>query len=173
MIGFAIGITLIGALILLYRQNRFVPVRFPDGIGINDSADDGDSLGESDGVVPSEGISVGVSGAATDRGVMRLAFYESKASFNNVEQAFLRSTAEISQGTANLLVPLPMVPEKFAIAAFHDENENGVLDRNRFGIPSERYGFSANARGVVGPPSYEESLIDRPALGEAIDISIR
>jgi uncharacterized protein (DUF2141 family) len=32
-------------------------------------------------------------------------------------------------------------PGKYAIAVIHDENCNGKLDTNMFGIPKEGYGF--------------------------------
>jgi len=40
------------------------------------------------------------------------------------------------------------------MAVIHDENMNGKLDTNWLGIPKEGYGFSNNARGVAGAPSF-------------------
>ncbi len=48
----------------------------------------------------------------------------------------------------------------FAIAVFHDENEDGALDQNILGIPTEPYGFSQDARGTFGPPSFESARLD-------------
>jgi uncharacterized protein (DUF2141 family) len=42
----------------------------------------------------------------------------------------------------------------YALAVIHDENMNGKLDTNALGIPKEGYGFSNNARGVIGAPSF-------------------
>ena len=44
----------------------------------------------------------------------------------------------------------------YAISIFHDENDNGQLDSNFIGIPSEPYGFSNNAKGMFGPPSFDD-----------------
>lgn len=44
----------------------------------------------------------------------------------------------------------------YAISLFHDLNGNGKLDTGMFGIPAEGYGFSNDAKGVMGPPSYEK-----------------
>lgn len=49
---------------------------------------------------------------------------------------------------------------KYAIASFHDANNNRELDTNMMGIPNEKYGFSNNARGMFGPPDLEDQLID-------------
>lgn len=45
-------------------------------------------------------------------------------------------------------------PGTYAIAAIHDQNRNGDLDRNWLGIPTEGYGFSANVNAGLGPPSF-------------------
>ena len=45
----------------------------------------------------------------------------------------------------------------YSISVMHDENENGELDKGTFGIPQEGYGFSNNARGMFGPPSFEDT----------------
>lgn len=47
-------------------------------------------------------------------------------------------------------------PGEYAIAVFHDANENGKLDRHPLGFPIEAYGFSNNARGKFGPPPYDK-----------------
>lgn len=45
----------------------------------------------------------------------------------------------------------------YAISVVHDTNENGKMDSNAVGIPKEGFGFSNNARGIFGPPSFEET----------------
>jgi uncharacterized protein (DUF2141 family) len=47
---------------------------------------------------------------------------------------------------------------KYAIRYFHDENNNNKMDTNWLGIPIEGYGFSNNATGLWGPPTFEEQL---------------
>ena len=45
-------------------------------------------------------------------------------------------------------------PGTYALAVVHDENMNGKLDTNLLGIPTEGYGFSNNAKGSLGAPSF-------------------
>jgi uncharacterized protein (DUF2141 family) len=45
-------------------------------------------------------------------------------------------------------------PGTYAMAVIHDENMNGKLDANWLGVPTEGYGFSNNATGVLGPPAF-------------------
>ena len=40
------------------------------------------------------------------------------------------------------------------MAVIHDANMNGKLDTNLLGIPTEGYGFSNDARGLLGAPSF-------------------
>lgn len=46
---------------------------------------------------------------------------------------------------------------EYAIAVYHDKNENGKIDTNLLGIPKEDYGFSNDARGRFGPASWQDS----------------
>ncbi len=45
-------------------------------------------------------------------------------------------------------------PGTYAISLYHDENGNGEMDSNFLGIPKEAYGFSNDAKGSFGPPSF-------------------
>ena len=45
----------------------------------------------------------------------------------------------------------------YTFKCYHDENNNGKLDSNSLGIPTESYGFSNNAIGSFGPPSYADA----------------
>lgn len=45
----------------------------------------------------------------------------------------------------------------YAVSVIHDKNENGELDSNFIGIPNEPYGFSNNAMGSFGPPSFDKA----------------
>lgn len=46
-----------------------------------------------------------------------------------------------------------------ALSVVHDLNGNKRLDMNAFGMPVEPYGFSNNAAGSFGPPSFEAAKI--------------
>lgn len=53
-----------------------------------------------------------------------------------------------------------IAPGKWAVRLYHDENDNGKLDTNFFGIPREGYGFSNNVKGRFGPPPFDRRLFD-------------
>ncbi len=52
----------------------------------------------------------------------------------------------------------PNIPNGvYAIAVHHDENGNDKVDTNFLGIPNEDFGASNNAKGFMGPPSFEDA----------------
>jgi uncharacterized protein (DUF2141 family) len=50
-------------------------------------------------------------------------------------------------------------PGEYAMSVIHDENGNGELDSNSFGIPKEGFGFGNNVMGMFGPPSFDKAKI--------------
>jgi uncharacterized protein (DUF2141 family) len=51
-------------------------------------------------------------------------------------------------------------PGTWAVLAYQDANDNGQLDRNFIGIPSEDYGFSRNPASRFGPPGFDDAAIE-------------
>ncbi len=45
----------------------------------------------------------------------------------------------------------------YAVSIFHDENNNDKLDTGYFGIPSEPYASSMGAKGMFGPPKWNDA----------------
>lgn len=58
----------------------------------------------------------------------------------------------------------------YALAVIHDENMNGKLDTNAFGIPQEGYGFSNDARAWFGAPSFSAASFSHD--GRTLDLTI-
>ena len=51
-------------------------------------------------------------------------------------------------------------PGDYALSVIHDENENGELDSNAFGIPKEGFAFGNNSMGAFGPPTFEKAKVE-------------
>lgn len=45
----------------------------------------------------------------------------------------------------------------YAIKVLVDNNDNGKMDLNFFGIPKEQFGFSNNVLGILGVPKFEKA----------------
>jgi len=64
-------------------------------------------------------------------------------------------------------------PGRYVVAVFHDTDGNGRLSTWPIGLPKEAYGFSRNARGRFGPPSFDDAAFDLPATGSRQAITLR
>jgi uncharacterized protein (DUF2141 family) len=47
----------------------------------------------------------------------------------------------------------------YAVQLFHDEDSDGEMKTNMFGIPSEGFSFSNSARGSFGPPKFADMKV--------------
>lgn len=61
---------------------------------------------------------------------------------------------------------------EYAITLFHDVNGNHLLDKNFIGIPTEPYGFSNNARGLFGPPTFDAAKFVLNQTHQKIQITL-
>ncbi|MEM8634153.1 MAG: DUF2141 domain-containing protein [Pseudomonadota bacterium] len=50
-----------------------------------------------------------------------------------------------------------VAPGEYGVKVFHDEDDDGEMDTNPFGIPTEAYAFSNNAKGRFGPANWEDA----------------
>jgi uncharacterized protein (DUF2141 family) len=91
-------------------------------------------------------------------GNIMVGVYESEATFLKDDGHIAEASVPVTDAKEGLITTqfdLP-VGKTYAIAAYHDANGNEKLDKNFFGVPKEGYGFSNNARGTFGPPSFEK-----------------
>jgi len=87
------------------------------------------------------------------KGSLKYAVYDRDEKF--LKEAFAFGNAEIANNTVTFVVD-SLKSGDYAVSIFHDENDNGELDANFLGIPTEPYAFSNNAKGRLGPPRFED-----------------
>lgn len=63
-------------------------------------------------------------------------------------------------------------PGTYAIRLFHDENDDGKLNTNLFGVPTEPYGISQNARARFGLPGFDEASFPVKEAPVTLDINV-
>lgn len=91
---------------------------------------------------------------------------------------FLDGKYKIARQIFPVVRPLTMLclvlpaPGYYAVALFHDENENRHFDTNFLGIPVEGYGFSNNPRLTLGPPPLKEARFSVHAGDNPISIGL-
>ncbi|MCM2370598.1 DUF2141 domain-containing protein [Aporhodopirellula aestuarii] len=172
LMSFAAGVFLVGVAILAYQQNRFQPPAFPSADAIKQTAGV-DEVATTTVSAETPSFQLRIIGGAETAGQINVAIYSAEENFNDPDVADWKQSIAVDEtGAGEVNIPVEAVGEKFAIAVYQDVNLNGELDRNALGIPTERYGFSNAARGTVGPPSFEQALIDRPQVGDGLEIKI-
>jgi uncharacterized protein (DUF2141 family) len=115
-------------------------------------------------------VEVTVTGFRSEEGEARIALYLDEGGWPNEEPVFATAVLPIREGRASTVFEdVPAGP--FAVSAFHDKDSDGELDTGFLDIPSEDYGFSADARGTFGPPGFEEARLDL-AAGELKQVAI-
>jgi uncharacterized protein (DUF2141 family) len=129
-------------------------------------------------------LSITVNGLRQSRGAVLVGLYDSPASFDRaielasdagflndpdrVAGAALRANSMLRSGIIFRNLP----PGRYAVILFQDENGTGRLAKNFWGVPTEPYGFSNNAQGMLGPPTFEEAALSLNGSDQAISIDL-
>lgn len=102
-------------------------------------------------------LDIAVSGMHSDKGTCYLSLFNAEKGFpKDPKTAFRLVKASVVNGISTFrFEKLPA--GTYAAATFHDENGNGKLDNNFFGVPTEGTGASNNATGFFGPPKFREA----------------
>lgn len=106
--------------------------------------------------LPAQTVEVRISGIHDATGEVRAALFNNEADFT--KKPVMGEITKSMKGEVTITFSNVPVGE-YAISVYHDANENGRLDKNFIGIPKEGFGFSNNAMGKFGPPSFEACKI--------------
>ncbi len=97
-------------------------------------------------------IEVGITHIDNAKGQMVIGLYDSEGNWLN--KLYIGTFGAIENGSSK--ATFKNVPSgTYAISVFHDENNDGKLDTNFLGIPSEDTGSSNDAPARFGPPKWE------------------
>lgn len=114
-------------------------------------------------------LTVTISGVKNSNGSVAAALFNSEADFRKTPFSAFRIKA--SGGPVSFTIHnLP--PGKYAMTAYHDENDNGKLDTDLVGAPSEGYGVSNDAREVAAPPQFSKASFDVGDQNKSITVNI-
>ena len=99
-------------------------------------------------------LTVVVKGVKDAQGKVSVALYGTEKDF--MKNLLAGKTTVAKEG--DVQVVFENIPQgSYAVSVMHDENQNDKLDTNMIGIPKEGYGFSNDAVGSFGPPSFEKA----------------
>lgn len=106
---------------------------------------------------PTSTIEVEVTELRSDKGEVEIMLFNQKDGYpTDPNKALLRQRMKINQNkSAGQFSNLPY--GIYAIAGYHDENGDGTLNFNFLHIPKEGVCASNDAKGHMGPPSFEDA----------------
>ena len=90
------------------------------------------------------------------KGDVYLALWDHSESFTESDRTI--AVAKVPAGRKHPLEFTGLAPGRYALVAYHDENENGELDRTWIGL---------------GPPSFEEAAVELSGSEQTIVIALR
>lgn len=99
-------------------------------------------------------LTVSLNSLQSDDGMAYASLFNSESTF--LKEGITYKRAPIVDGTATF--QFRDLPDgAYAISCFHDEDGDGELTMNMGVIPAEPYGISNNAKGIFGPPKWEDA----------------
>lgn len=97
-------------------------------------------------------VTIVVDGIENIKGQLVVGLYDKET---YMKKPFMGTFKKIEEEVVT--VEIENVPNgEYAVSLFQDENENWKIDTGAFGIPTEKYGASNNAKGKMGPPKFED-----------------
>lgn len=103
-------------------------------------------------------LTVSATGFPDNIGQAYVGLYRSTDDFPVVNKQYIGKVVAIS-GNKSSVNFTNLTKGNYAVAVFHDRNKNGKLDTNIFGVPTEEYGFSNNARNTFSAPSFQQAAV--------------
>lgn len=118
-------------------------------------------------------VSARIHNISVGEGNIRIAVFASAEDFEAEQNAVFERVVPITSRD-DLFLNIPVsTGRRYAIALFHDLNDNGKLDRNLMGIPKEPYAFSNNPSSKWQAPTFTEiSFMPNEANNEQFDLEL-
>lgn len=115
-------------------------------------------------------LTVNITHLSKSGGTLRVALYKPGGKFGKTTPDFYKNIAITQPENHQVVFEVP--PGTYAIAIYHDLNDNNKLDRNMVGYPKEPFGFSNNYRPRVAAPDFEDCAFKVPEQGAAVSIKL-
>ncbi len=115
-------------------------------------------------------LNVEISGIAEAKGEVMVALFNKSEGW--LRKGVIASTAAPAQvGTVKVSFP-NLADGEYAVSVIQDLNSNKKLDSNAIGMPIEPYGFSNDAAGNFGPPTYDQAKFKLGPDSKSIKIKL-
>ena len=99
-------------------------------------------------------VDLQITGLKSNKGKVYVQLFKGQENFNK-GKAEASSVVNAKKGEVTVSF-YGLEKEDYGIRYYHDENDNGKMETNLIGLPTEGYGFSNSAKPNFGPVSYEQ-----------------
>ncbi len=103
-----------------------------------------------------ENVKITITGIENTKGNIVIGIYDSENTFPDFGKEFQGAKVKPTKAESINYTFKDLPAGTYAIAVWHDENDNQKIDKNIFGAPKEKYGFSNNKYGTFGPPDFTD-----------------
>ena len=122
-----------------------------------------------------DSIKVTVNGIRSTKGRVRVELWSSEVGFPRQNEHATKTVwidaTQAAQGVVTTTFD-ELQPGSYAIAAMHDENNNGKLDTGAFGVPKEGWAVSNNVTSHTHPPKFQEAKIEVTGPGQMTTLNL-
>ncbi|PMB06820.1 hypothetical protein CI594_01380 [Fischerella thermalis CCMEE 5196] len=102
---------------------------------------------------------VTINGVKTQQGQVCLSLFATRKGFPDSKKQAVQARCVKVAETPLLVKFQNLRAGNYAVAVFHDVNNDNRLNRNVLGIPTEQFGFSQNPTIIAGPPTFGDSQV--------------
>ncbi|NMM48940.1 DUF2141 domain-containing protein [Flammeovirgaceae bacterium KN852] len=105
-----------------------------------------------------ENLSIEIKEINSTSGKIHISIYSLQNKFLSLTDTFRFKAFNPSNSLERISFSVP--PGKYAVATYHDLDDDGKMDKNLLGIPKEPYGFSNNFKLKLSAPKFEDCQIE-------------
>ncbi len=118
-------------------------------------------------------ITLTLLGFKSNQGECIISLFNSKNGYpEETTKCYRMMSSKIVEGKCTILIK-DLTTGEYAISVIHDENSNGKMDTNFFGIPKEGSGASNNPKSSDGPPTFTDSKFKYTGASQTMSITIK
>lgn len=117
-------------------------------------------------------LTVVVQGIENAQGKIRIAIWDDQEHFTEGDYKLASGVIKAQAGQVEFVFE-GLRPGPYAMATYHDEDDDNDFDQTWIGLPAEGLGFSNGAWIGLGPPSFDEAAVQVSPGPQTTTITLR
>lgn len=122
------------------------------------------------GAASANDLTIEIQGVTDAKGSVYVALYDKS---DNWMKRAVKAQGALATTGKTVIVFKDLPEGEYAFSAFHDIDGDKKMGRNAMGMPTEPWGFSKDAMGMFGPPSFDDAKVKVPAGGTTTVMTLK